>query len=92
MIKDDATKQVVYEHVLKVVQRRVALSIAGSEETAFVHLSLAAALNLLFLLRGEWGSIGDYVTTQKALRELVGDDLVWAEPRKGSVTAIELVQ
>jgi hypothetical protein len=29
------------------------------------QLSLACALNLLFLLKGEWGSIGDYVTSFK---------------------------
>ena len=41
-------------------------------------------LNLLFLLRGDWGSIGDFVTTQRAIRALVGDELLWAEPQKSS--------
>ena len=57
------------------------------------QLSLACALNLLFLLKGEWGSIGDYVTTFKALRATVGDDLIWAEPPKSPVIAApEVIQ
>jgi hypothetical protein len=48
-------------------------------------------LNLLFLMRGEWGSIGDYVTTQRAIRVLIGDDLLWAEPQKSSPAPVELV-
>jgi hypothetical protein len=59
---------------------------------AFAHLSLAALLNLLFLIKGEWGSIGDYVTTQRAIRVLIGDELFWAEPQKSSPAPIELVQ
>ena len=84
MIADDAMKQAVYQYLLKVTYRRLEQTIPGSSEGAFAHLSLAAVLNLLFLLRGEWGSLGDYVTTQRALRALVGDDLLWAEPQKAA--------
>jgi hypothetical protein len=31
------------------------------------------------------------VTTQKALRELVGDELLWAEPKKPIPAPLELV-
>jgi hypothetical protein len=91
MIADDAMKQAVYQYFLKAVCRRLEQAIPGSSEGAFAHLSLAGIVNLLFLLRGEWGSIGDYVTTQKALRELVGDELLWAEPKKPTPASLELV-
>jgi hypothetical protein len=90
MITDDAMKQAVYQYILKTVHRRLEQTISGSSEGSFAHLSIAAALNLLFLLRGEWGSIGDYVTTQKALRALIGDDLLWAEPQKPSPAPIKV--
>jgi hypothetical protein len=87
----DDTKQILYQYFLKATQKRLAQTIPGSEETLFAHLSLAAVLNLLFFLRGEWGSLGDFVMTQKALRALVGDDLLWAEPQKSTPASCELV-
>ena len=91
MITDDTAKQAVYQYIVKTAHKRLEQTIPGSSEGAFAHLSLAAVLNLLFLLRGEWGSIGDYVTTQRALRTLVGDDLLWAEPQKLTPACVELV-
>ncbi len=55
MITDETTKHSVYQNVLKTAQKRLEQAIPGSTEGAFAHLSLAAILNLLFLLRGEWG-------------------------------------
>jgi hypothetical protein len=81
----------VYQQILKAANKRLEQAIPASEG-AFAQLSLAAVLNLLFLLRGEWGSIGDYVTTQRAIRALVGDDLLWAEPQKATPASAELVQ
>jgi hypothetical protein len=91
MINDDSIKQTVYQHILKTAHKRLEQAIPGSSEGLFAHLSLAAVLNLLFLLRGEWGSIGDYVTTQRALRALVGEDLLWAEPKTPTPASLELV-
>ena len=91
MITDDTMKQAVYQHIFKAANRRLEQAIPGSEG-AFAHLSLGAVLNLLFLLRGDWGSIGDFVTTQRALRASVGDDLLWAEPQKSTSAPVELVQ
>jgi hypothetical protein len=91
MISEPAVRQNVYENILKAANRRLEQAIPGSEG-AFAHLSLAALVNLLFLMRGEWGSIGDFVTTQKALRASVGDDLLWAEPQKPSPAPVEFVQ
>jgi len=83
-------RQNVYLHILKTAQRRLEQTIPGSEG-AFASLSLSAVLNMLFLLRGEWGSIGDFATTQRALRAIVGDDLLWSEP-KTSPAPVESVQ
>jgi len=84
-------RQNVYQSILKTANKRLEQAIPGSEG-AFAQLSLAALLNLLFLLRGEWGSIGDYVTTQRAIRALVGDELLWAEPQKATAAPVDLVQ
>ena len=80
MITENAARQNVYEHILKAANRRLERAIPGSEG-AFADLSLGAVVNLLFLTRGEGGSIGDFVTTQRALRASVGDDLLWADPQ-----------
>ena len=92
MITDDALRQHVYRGILKMANKRLEQAIPGSSEGAFAHLSLAALLNLLFLMRGEWGSIGDFVTTQRALRSTVGDDLLWADPQEPTPAPAGLVQ
>jgi len=90
-MSNETTKQVLHEYFLKAVQKRLVQTIPGSDETTFTQLSLAAVLNLLFLLRGEWGSLGDFITTQRALRAVVGDDLFWVDPQKSTVSPVELV-
>lgn len=91
MITEDAVRQSVYQHIVKTATTRLEQAIPGSEG-AFAHLSLAAVLSLLFLLRGEWGSIGDFMTTHKAVRAIVGDDLLWAEPEKPSSAPLQSIQ
>jgi hypothetical protein len=71
MITEDV-RQIVYQKIVKAVGKRVEESIPELPKDSLQNLSLAALLNLLFLLKGEWGSIGDYITTQKGLRTLVG--------------------
>jgi hypothetical protein len=92
MNPSDDARQNVYKSILKAASKRLEQAVPGSSEGMFGHLSLAGVLNLLFLLRGEFGSIGDYITTQRALRAVVGDELLWAEPQKESPAPIELVQ
>lgn len=92
MITHDAQRQHVYRSILKTANRRLEQAIPGSSEGAFAHLSLAALLNLLFLVRGDWGSIGDYFTTQRALLATVGDDLLWADPQEPMRASSESVQ
>jgi hypothetical protein len=91
MITDDNLKQAVYQHLLNANRRRLEQAIPGSARETFADLSLAESLNMLFLLKGEWGSLGDYVTTQRALRALLGDDLMWAEPKKPTPASLELI-
>ncbi|MFY9676751.1 MAG: hypothetical protein WAK13_19985 [Terriglobales bacterium] len=92
MITDDSLRQHMYRYILDAVNRRLEQAIPGSSEGTFAHLSLAALLSLLFLVRGDWGSIGDYVTTQRALRATVGDDLLWADPQEAKRASSESVQ
>jgi len=78
----------IYAQLLKTIRTRIDAVIKLPDDT---QLSLAGALNLLFLLQGGWGSIGDYVTTFRALRATVGDDLIWREPSKSPAFA-EVIQ
>jgi hypothetical protein len=77
----DNTKQVVYQRVMNALSKRVQDSIPELAESDLAQLSMAGILNLLFLLRGEWGSLGDFVSTQKALRALVGETMFWGSPQ-----------
>jgi hypothetical protein len=91
MIIENAVRQNVYDQILKAANKRLEQAIPGSDGS-YASLSLGRALNVLFLLKGEWGSIGDYWTTYQAVRALIGDDLLWAEPQKSSPALAELIQ
>jgi hypothetical protein len=91
MIVENAIRQNVYEQILETANKRLEQAIPGSEGS-YASLSLGRVLNLLFFLKGEWGSIGVFCTTHQALRALVGDDLLWAEPQKSSPAPAELIQ
>jgi len=91
MIIENAVRQNVYDQILKAANKRLEQAIPGSDGS-YASLSLGRALNVLFLLKGEWGSIDDYWTTYQAVRALVGDDLLWSEPPKSSPAPAELIQ
>jgi hypothetical protein len=83
---NDISQEKLHAYFLKTLRERIdallrASGVALPDETS---LSLACALNLLFLLRGECASLGDYITTLRALRATVGDDLIWSESSKSS--------
>lgn len=82
MITEDATKLIVHAYFLKSVSKRITDTIPELSKEALENLPLAVLVNLLFLLRGEWGSLGDYVTTQKGLRAVVGEKLFWNSPQQ----------
>jgi hypothetical protein len=73
------SRERIHAQLLSLMRARLDALIKLPDDT---QLSLAGALNLLFLLRGDSGSIGGYFTTLKVLQETIGDDLVWAEPLK----------
>jgi hypothetical protein len=86
----DESRKKIHAEFLKAIRARIDALIELPDDT---QLSLASALNLLFLLRGAWGSIGDYGTTLNALRAAVGDDLIWAEPSKSAPVPVpEVIQ
>jgi hypothetical protein len=80
MITDDAAKLVVYSHFSKCITKRIAEAIPELPNEELENLPLAVLLNILFLLRGDWGSLGDFVSTQRGLRALVGEKLFWNAP------------
>ena len=82
MITEDVTRQIVYQHIVKAVSNRVENVIPELPKESLQTLSLAGLLNLLFLLRGEWSTLGDYTTTQRVLRTLLGDKLLWNTPQE----------
>ena len=82
MIIEEAKRMIVYAFLVKLINRRVQEAIPDLPKEALENVPLAVLLNLLFLVRGEWGSLGDYVTTQKGLRTLVGEQLFWNIPQQ----------
>lgn len=71
----------VHAYFLKSVGKRITDTIPELPNEVLESLPLAVLLNLLFLLRGEWGSLGDYMSTQKGLRAVVGEQLFWNNPQ-----------
>ena len=72
------TKPAIRQQIIEVLRARVAQCLAADAET-LPCLSPCELLNVLFLMNGHWGSLGDYLTTLRTLRALLGDS-VWAKP------------
>jgi len=89
----EATRLVLHSYFVKSVSKRIVEAIPELPKESLEDLPLAVLLNLLFLLRGEWGSLGDYMSTQKGLRTLVGEKLFWNGPQleQPEIPAGELV-
>jgi hypothetical protein len=78
-----------YQFILKTLRNR--LPSALSDQAELNNLSMSELLNLIFVLYGTWGSVGDFSTTFKALRKIVGEEQLWKEPAALQPTS-ELVQ
>jgi hypothetical protein len=92
MSTENATS-LVYQRVQKAISKRVRDALPEVPENTLAQLSLSSLLNLLFVLRGEYGSVGDFIGTSKALRAVVGDRMFWEDPKEQSVApAADLVQ
>ena len=68
-----------YQIILKVLRKRLAQSLSMAD-AQLPAMSMAEVTNVLFVMHGAWGSIGDYTTTFKGLTALVGEDF-WIDPR-----------
>lgn len=68
----------IHQHILATLRARVAQSLR-TDEDKIPRLSPGELLNILFLMLGQWGSVGDYLVTLRTLHALLGD-LLWAKP------------
>jgi hypothetical protein len=68
----------MHQQILGTLRTRVAQSLRVDEDK-IPCLSAGELLNILFLMCGQYGSVGDYITTLRTLRTLLGD-LVWVKP------------
>jgi hypothetical protein len=91
MIAEHATRLIVQSYFLKSVSNRIMDTIPELPKEALENLPLAVLLSLLFLLRGEWGSPGDYMSTQKGLRSRAGRDIVLGQPPARGASAFRWV-
>ena len=73
-------QQAMHAELVKTLIARILDITSNFQKPILEELSLAGLVNLLFLLRGEFGSLGDYASTQRALRHLVSDALYWKYP------------
>ena len=67
-----------YQFILKTLRNRLPSTL--SDQAELNNLSMSELLNLIFVLYGTWGSVGDFSTTFKALRKIVGEEQLWKEP------------
>jgi hypothetical protein len=67
-----------YDFILKMLRKRLPPSV--SDQPGFDSLSMSELLNLIFLMYGTWGTVGDFGTTFKALIKVVGEEQLWKEP------------
>ena len=75
-------QKVIVAELSKNIVSRILETTSNIPKIVLEEMSLAAQLNVLFLLRGSYGSVGDYMTTQRAIRHLVGDDAYWRWPER----------
>jgi hypothetical protein len=67
-----------YQFILKMLRKRLPPTL--SDQAELDELSMSEMLNLIFALYGPWGSLGDFSTTFRALRKIVGEEQLWKEP------------
>ncbi len=79
-----------YEFILKMLRKRLPPALSGQVELN--NLSMSELLNLIFILYGTWGSVGDFSTTFKALTKIVGEEQLWKEPVVLPPSVSEFVQ
>ena len=78
-----------YLFLLKMLRKRLPPML--SDQVELDALSMSEMLNLIFALYRTWGSLGDFSTTFKALKKIVGEEQLWKEPTAPQSVS-ELVQ
>jgi len=68
----------IYQQILKILRMRVAGALRV-DESELPTQTVGDLTNILFLLHGQFGCLGDYNVTLRALHALLGD-LLWANP------------
>jgi hypothetical protein len=68
----------IHRQIIATLRMRVAQALRADEDK-LPCMSAGELLNILFLLVGQWGSVGDYGASVKTLFLLLGD-LLWAKP------------
>ena len=91
MTANETKKQQAYDRLRKLTSNRVA-RVLGLVDEDLANLSLAQLINLLFLMHGDGGSIGNFNVSFVAALELVGVDLIWYEPMTERATNSQQVQ
>jgi len=74
------SNQILHAHqqILRILRRRLADALRV-DESEIPAEGVGNLTNALFLLHGQFGSLGDYNVTIRALYALLGD-LLWAKP------------
>jgi hypothetical protein len=77
-IRREETMTESYQFILKMLRKRLPPML--SDQVELNRLSISELLNLIFVLYGTWGTVGDFSTTFKALTKIVGEEQLWKEP------------
>jgi hypothetical protein len=75
---DPQQTQHTHQQILKILRRRLADALRV-DESDIPPQGVGDLTNALFLLHGQFGCLGDYNVTVRALHALLGD-LLWAKP------------
>ena len=68
--------------VSRVIVNRILDACKDIPRASLEGMSIASQLDLLFLVRGHYGSIGSFWGTQKAVMFLVGEEEYWRWPEE----------
>jgi hypothetical protein len=91
MIPNDTKRQKAYAQLRKLISDRIARALGLADED-LVNLPLSELINLLFLIHGDAGSTGNFSVSFAAALELVGEELIWYEPKMENVAVAQFVQ
>jgi hypothetical protein len=88
-IRREETMTESYQYILQMLRKRLPPML--SDQVDLNRLSISELLNLIFVLYGSWGSVGDFSTTFKAVKKLIGEEQLWQDPGPAPSVS-ELVQ